>query len=694
MSLEAVTRQHPQAVRTTEAPTGLLQRRCDCGQHTYGGTCKGCGGLTSDRAGDRQTAGETGHAAKSRPKDSAPRSGGSSARTPSMPIMGRTRDLVIQTKLKAGRAGDRFEREADRIADAVVNTPVRSGPAFQSLSTGSRTPEGTTVQRQETGVVVPEEVTIPPGFTAEEWLAFEVPEPAEDADETTVATHSSGSAERGLSPGLDAEIQSVRGGGRPLAPSTRAFFEPRFRRDFSEVRVHTDARAAATAEALGADAYAVGRDIVFGPAQFRPGTTSGDRLIAHELTHVVQQTQAPSDTTARTRPVQGRTNGPVVQGGWTKSAEEVREGGLSGTTSGNGRASRAQTAGGKGVSVGSRAFQTKPRLQWCVDGGTATISSWLSRQYTFVHDGRDNNFLDITVAGALSGAAKSEDLHYAEAGAAVVGLTKTRTPTSVTPPETQMFLLSEGGRSSAISKRVTEIDVTIPINGTVRSKIPLDVVSEGSLASFAKNNSPGATHDVSGSVGSETFVEVYLGVRVEATADVESTCALFEGVFDDVNWSRAQADFDILWRDRRAPGTVTPSTPTEEEGAGTQAVPASGHSVTPTDLHAFGSSTQPRDPRRGQDLDPDDEDYVGPTDPPEGASTFADVNEAPLTGHFHTLSGGTSLGSSLRVIADGADVGGPHPRTHHTIFPAVRMLFDTFVSLFQRLPWRYGGRKR
>ena len=77
--------------------------------------------------------------------------------------------------------------------------------------------------------------------------------------------------------------------GQPLDAGTRAFMEPRFGRDFSQVRVHTDARAAESARAVNALAYTVGRDIVFGTGQYVPGTSEGKKLLAHELTHVVQQ---------------------------------------------------------------------------------------------------------------------------------------------------------------------------------------------------------------------------------------------------------------------------------------------------------------------------------------------------------------------------------------------------------------------
>ncbi|MFH0344338.1 MAG: DUF4157 domain-containing protein [Chromatiales bacterium] len=81
----------------------------------------------------------------------------------------------------------------------------------------------------------------------------------------------------------------LKSSGQPLDPSTLAFMEPRFGHDFSFVRVHTDAKAAESARAVNALAYTVGRNVVFGAGQYAPGTTVGKRLLAHELTHVVQQ---------------------------------------------------------------------------------------------------------------------------------------------------------------------------------------------------------------------------------------------------------------------------------------------------------------------------------------------------------------------------------------------------------------------
>jgi hypothetical protein len=90
--------------------------------------------------------------------------------------------------------------------------------------------------------------------------------------------------------GVPAIVHDVlRSTGQPLDTQTRAFMEPRFAHDFSRVRVHTDGRATKSALAVNALAYTVGHDVVFGAGQYRPSTTQGQGLLAHELAHVVQQ---------------------------------------------------------------------------------------------------------------------------------------------------------------------------------------------------------------------------------------------------------------------------------------------------------------------------------------------------------------------------------------------------------------------
>jgi hypothetical protein len=82
--------------------------------------------------------------------------------------------------------------------------------------------------------------------------------------------------------------EALRSPGQPLDTTTRAFMEPRFSHDFSRVRVHTDEKAAKSAQAMGALAYAIGQDVVFGAGEYAPETVAGEMLLAHELSHVTQ----------------------------------------------------------------------------------------------------------------------------------------------------------------------------------------------------------------------------------------------------------------------------------------------------------------------------------------------------------------------------------------------------------------------
>jgi hypothetical protein len=88
----------------------------------------------------------------------------------------------------------------------------------------------------------------------------------------------------------------LRSPGQPLDGATRAFMEPRFGHDFSQVRVHADGHASQSAQAVNALAYTAGKRIVFASGQYAPGTSAGNHLLAHELTHVVQQRNLSSQT--------------------------------------------------------------------------------------------------------------------------------------------------------------------------------------------------------------------------------------------------------------------------------------------------------------------------------------------------------------------------------------------------------------
>jgi hypothetical protein len=93
---------------------------------------------------------------------------------------------------------------------------------------------------------------------------------------------------------VEARIRSLPGRGRRLPAPARSFFENRFGQDFGSVRIHTGGGAAALAQSVGARAFTTGSDVVFGAGEYAPETMSGRRLLAHELTHVVQQGGRPS----------------------------------------------------------------------------------------------------------------------------------------------------------------------------------------------------------------------------------------------------------------------------------------------------------------------------------------------------------------------------------------------------------------
>jgi hypothetical protein len=169
--------------------------------------------------------------------------------------------------IPVGAPDDALEREADQAAERVLATPVRAGaeapppPAAGPLAAAA---EG--VQRACARCEEDEE------------------QPQQKVQASSAA-RAPGSSLAARAPG------SVipGGGGAPLPAAERAFFEPRFGHDFSRVRVHTGPTAAASARSLGAAAYTLGDDVVFGAGQYAPANAAGRRLLAHELAHVVQQ---------------------------------------------------------------------------------------------------------------------------------------------------------------------------------------------------------------------------------------------------------------------------------------------------------------------------------------------------------------------------------------------------------------------
>lgn len=176
----------------------------------------------------------------------SPRSAGSrDAELPANPAWSRltlSDGAVVQPKLRLGRVDDPAEREADRVAEAVVGGGIVQRCACEEDDQEVRRKEGGSQAR---------------------------PHPD-------------------LSPATESPIASLRGGGQPLTAAQRAYFEPHFG-ELSGVRLHTGPGAQEAARGIAARAFTVGRDIAFGAGEYQPDSPAGQKLLAHELTHTVQQ---------------------------------------------------------------------------------------------------------------------------------------------------------------------------------------------------------------------------------------------------------------------------------------------------------------------------------------------------------------------------------------------------------------------
>ncbi|NOQ33835.1 MAG: DUF4157 domain-containing protein [Methanosarcinales archaeon] len=175
----------------------------------------------------------------------------------------------IQAKLKIGQPGDMYEREADRVADEVMRVPE---------------PE---IQRQEEEEQEEEILLTKP--LVDQITPLVQRQVEEEEEEEMLQAKSREDATSEVTDDLESQINAIRGGGRPLAESERAYFELRFGNDFSRVRIHTEARAADMARVLNAHAFTLGNDIVINAGRYAPETSEGKKLLAHEMTHVVQQ---------------------------------------------------------------------------------------------------------------------------------------------------------------------------------------------------------------------------------------------------------------------------------------------------------------------------------------------------------------------------------------------------------------------
>jgi len=202
----------------------------------------------------------------------------------------------IQAKLSVGAAGDKYEQEADRVARQVMNTITPTPPNqtqrqedleeeqgegnVQRMALPRPTrPIAASISRLQRSTTTSSQSDLQRDSEAQ-------PDPRDGFDASSDVEH---------------RIASSSGGGNPLPGETRSFMESRFGSNFGGVRIHTGPESNQLNRSLSAQAFTHGRNIYFGEGKYNPGTSSGKSLLAHELTHVVQQGGAgPSGPVQRT----------------------------------------------------------------------------------------------------------------------------------------------------------------------------------------------------------------------------------------------------------------------------------------------------------------------------------------------------------------------------------------------------------
>jgi hypothetical protein len=267
------------------------------------------------------------------------------SQTPST-LPARMMPAIIQRKLVVGEVTDPLEHEADRVADQVMPMsgschPIAAAPPqlsrkcaaceenegeLQKKAAAELASQDSTLAAQRFGghderasdpssltvrgatlastcesgkfpIFPPDQVNQSP-FGAFPLSGVKQPKPvAGRTNEPTIDVRSTQAS--GVSTPIESAIQTLPGRGQPLPAEVRSFMEPRFAQDFGAVRVHTDAGAHQLAHAVSAQAFTVGQDIVFGAGNYMPETNRGKHLIAHELTHVLQQSHAPTQQTTQ-----------------------------------------------------------------------------------------------------------------------------------------------------------------------------------------------------------------------------------------------------------------------------------------------------------------------------------------------------------------------------------------------------------
>jgi len=190
------------------------------------------------------------------------------------PVFFQRKPLSSSGALKINQPNDAYEQEADAIADKIMQTKQ-----VNNFSSSLRVQRKCAHCEEEEGL-------------------------------QRKASHNEG---RPIDSSLERFIGNLPGSGQSLPTALRDFYEPRFGHDFSHVKIHTGTHAAQSAESIDALAYTSGNNIVFNTDQYAPETDSGKRLLAHELTHVVQQQSVPMRSIMRQPKKKKKSNSEIIE---------------------------------------------------------------------------------------------------------------------------------------------------------------------------------------------------------------------------------------------------------------------------------------------------------------------------------------------------------------------------------------------
>jgi hypothetical protein len=204
----------------------------------------------------------------------------------------------VQMKMTVNQPGDKFEQEADRMADKIMRMPAPTAPNER-------------LQRQpDDKLQKKEDDKIQKAAAPEEKLqrAEKTDEKLQKKEDDKLQREG-GTGTPAVGAGVQAAIRQKTTGGQPLSADVRGYMEPRFGADFSNVRIHNDPDAARLSNQLSARAFTYQNHVFFSRDQYQPGTGEGKQLLAHELTHTIQQGHAIQrspqvSTTATPPPIQ------------------------------------------------------------------------------------------------------------------------------------------------------------------------------------------------------------------------------------------------------------------------------------------------------------------------------------------------------------------------------------------------------